>query len=112
MLQISQTEKPMCSATIDQMRLRRAINLPLAFQNFSFSGSQSEIHVVFNSLVEDFVICRLCCCVTRSVRSPFFFAANKKAARPEARLCAFPRTAALLSARHWTRSAGGTPRHP
>src|SRR5277367_4667444 len=29
MLQISQTEKPICSARIDQIRLRRAINLPL-----------------------------------------------------------------------------------
>jgi hypothetical protein len=45
MLQISQTEKPMCSATIDQIRLRRAMNLPLEFQNCVSSGFQSEIQV-------------------------------------------------------------------
>src|SRR3974377_987162 len=45
MLQISQTENPMCSATIDQIRLRRAMNLPLEFQNVSFSGFQSELQV-------------------------------------------------------------------
>src|SRR5665811_1156331 len=45
MLQISQTENPICSATIDQMRLRRAMTLPLEFQNASSSGSQSEIQV-------------------------------------------------------------------
>src|SRR5580692_3002320 len=45
MLQISQTENPICSATIDQMRLRLAMNLPLDSQNFSSSGFQSEIHV-------------------------------------------------------------------
>src|SRR3569833_3944845 len=43
MLQISQTENPMCSASIDQMRLRRATALPLDSQNFSSSGFQSEI---------------------------------------------------------------------
>src|SRR6476646_4577075 len=45
MLQISPTEKPICSATIDQIRLRRATALPPAFQNASSSGRQSEIHV-------------------------------------------------------------------
>src|SRR5262245_60924875 len=45
MLQTSQIEKPRCSATIDQMRLRRATACPLDFQYVSFSGSQSEIHV-------------------------------------------------------------------
>src|ERR1700681_3017305 len=45
MLQISQTENPICSATIDQMRLRRAMTLPLEFQNVSSSGFQSEIQV-------------------------------------------------------------------
>ncbi|OIQ74472.1 hypothetical protein GALL_438740 [mine drainage metagenome] len=45
MLQISQTENPMCSATIDQMRLRRAMTLPFEFQNASSSGFQSEIQV-------------------------------------------------------------------
>src|SRR5271155_632872 len=46
MLQISQTEKPICSATIDQMRLRRATNLPVVSQNFGSSGFQSEIQDV------------------------------------------------------------------
>src|SRR5262249_46863201 len=32
---------------------------------------------------------------------------QQKNCRPEARRCAFPRTAALLSARRWTRSARG-----
>src|ERR1700739_2713737 len=45
MLQISQTEKPMCSATMDQIKLRLAMNFPLACQNFSSSGFQSAIHV-------------------------------------------------------------------
>src|SRR6202795_2152913 len=45
MLQISQTEKPTCSAKIDQIRVRSAMNLPLASQNFSSSGSHSEIQV-------------------------------------------------------------------
>src|SRR5712675_976569 len=52
MLQISQTENPMCSATIDQMRLRRAMTLPLEFQNVSFSGFQSEIQVGSFELIE------------------------------------------------------------
>src|SRR5271155_3447812 len=47
MLQISQIEKPTCSATMDQMRLRRATNLPPDSQNFSSSGFQSVIQVVF-----------------------------------------------------------------
>src|SRR5258708_3204710 len=47
MLQISQTENPMCSATIDQMRLRRAMTLPLVFQNVSSSAFQSEIQAGF-----------------------------------------------------------------
>src|SRR5215468_255624 len=47
MLHISQIEKPRCSAKIDQMRLRRAMNLPLAFQNFSSSGSQCAIQAEF-----------------------------------------------------------------
>src|SRR5262249_40767640 len=54
MLQISQIENPRCSATIDQMRFRRAMNLPLDSQYFSFSGSQSEIQVVFRSPMRDF----------------------------------------------------------
>src|SRR6516164_5997693 len=54
MLQISQTENPMCSATIDQIRLRRAMNLPLEFQNVSFSGFQSEIQVGSLELISRF----------------------------------------------------------
>ncbi len=54
MLQMSQIEKPICSATIDQIKLRRAMNLPLGFQNFSSSGFQSEIQVVARSLIGDF----------------------------------------------------------
>src|SRR5580700_1445611 len=45
MLQIIQIEKPRCSAKIDQIRLRRAMNLPLDSQNFSSSGFHSEIQV-------------------------------------------------------------------
>src|ERR1700738_3412383 len=55
MLQISQTENPICSATIDQIRLRRAMTLPLVFQNVSSSGFHSEIHVGFCSLIGDFL---------------------------------------------------------
>src|ERR1700733_3232164 len=55
MLQISQTENPMCSATIDQMRLRRAMTLPLVFQNVSSSGFQSEIQVGFGVLIGNFL---------------------------------------------------------
>ena len=43
MLQISQTEKPKFSARIDQNRLRRAMRLPVVFQNVSSSGFHSEI---------------------------------------------------------------------
>src|SRR5260370_27098691 len=46
MLQTSQIEKPRCSAKIDQIRLRRAINLPLDSQYFSSSGFQFEIQAV------------------------------------------------------------------
>src|SRR6478672_8108681 len=51
MLQISQIEKPRCSATIDQMRLRWATALPLDFQKFSSSGFHSEIQVGFRLLI-------------------------------------------------------------
>jgi hypothetical protein len=40
--------------TIDQIRLRRATNLPLRFQNFSSSGFQSEIQVSVRSSIGDF----------------------------------------------------------
>src|SRR6267154_4427352 len=55
MLQISQTENPMCSATIDQMRLRLATTLPVEFQNVSSSGLQSEIQLWFGVLIRDFL---------------------------------------------------------
>src|SRR6187549_3139465 len=45
MLHTSQIEKPRCSATIDQIRLRRAIHLPCASQNVASSGRQSDIHL-------------------------------------------------------------------
>src|SRR5258708_17409993 len=53
MLQISQTENPMCSATIDQMRLRRAMTLPVEFQKTASSGFHSEIQVGFCLLIRD-----------------------------------------------------------
>src|ERR1700733_13707567 len=65
MLQISQIEKPRCSAMIDQMRLRLAMALPLDSQNVASSGFQSEIQRVFASLIEDFLSARL-----RRRRSP------------------------------------------
>jgi len=49
MLQISQIEKPRCSATIDQMRLRCAMALPVVFQNTSSSGFHSAIQVEFGA---------------------------------------------------------------
>src|ERR1700739_4402984 len=55
MLQISQTENPICSATIDQMRLRRATTLPVVFQNVSSSGFHSEIQLGFCLLIKDFL---------------------------------------------------------
>src|ERR1700722_10888987 len=55
MLQISQTENPICSATIDQMRLRRATTLPVLFQKVSSSGFHSEIQVGFCLLIKDFL---------------------------------------------------------
>src|SRR5215471_11989037 len=45
MLQISQIEKPRCSARIDQKRFRLAMNFPFDSQNCSSSGFQSEIQV-------------------------------------------------------------------
>jgi hypothetical protein len=44
MLHSSHTEKPMCSAKIEKIRLRFAMDLPRASQNSSFSGSQRAIH--------------------------------------------------------------------
>src|SRR6267154_4002687 len=61
MLQISQTENPMCSATIDQMRLRLATTLPVEFQNVSSSGLQSEIQLWFGVLIRDFLSDRALC---------------------------------------------------
>src|SRR5882724_5393589 len=42
-LQISQMENPMFSATIDQIRLRRATDLPVFSQKTGSSGFHSEI---------------------------------------------------------------------
>src|ERR1700755_975746 len=65
MLQISQTENPMCSATIDQIRLRRAMVLPVVFQNVSSSGFHSEIQVEFDLLTEDSLSAAQCPFVRR-----------------------------------------------
>src|SRR5579862_727096 len=51
MLQISQIEKPRCSATIDQIRLRRAMNLPVEFQKSGSSGRQSDIQLEVRVLI-------------------------------------------------------------
>src|SRR5438270_997718 len=67
MLQISQTENPMCSATIDQMRLRRAMTLPLDSQNFSSSGFQSEIQAGSLELIRNSFAQRLCANVAGSL---------------------------------------------
>jgi len=42
MLQISQTENPICSATIDQIRLRRATTLPLEFRTSHLPDSNPK----------------------------------------------------------------------
>src|SRR3954453_20906305 len=52
MLQTSQIEKPICSATIDQIRLRRAIRFPRVSQNASSSGCQSDIQLVCRLRIE------------------------------------------------------------
>src|SRR5215510_211846 len=51
MLQISQIEKPRCSARMDQKRLRLATNFPFDSQNCSSSGFQSVIQVDRGSLM-------------------------------------------------------------
>src|SRR5712691_3562678 len=83
MLQISQIEKPRCSATIDQMRLRRAMNLPFDSQYALFSGSQSEIQVVLDLLIEE--------SLSERCRRP----KNKKPPPQGARKRLSPRAAAL-----------------
>src|SRR5829696_3824066 len=45
MLHNSHAENPMCSAKIDQIKLRRAIGLPTVSQNFGSSGRQSSIQL-------------------------------------------------------------------
>src|SRR5262245_17884792 len=55
MLQMSQIEKPRCSAKIDQMRLRWAMNLPVDFQNVSSSGFHSEIQLELGLLIRVFL---------------------------------------------------------
>src|SRR5690242_12003895 len=68
MLQISQTEKPICSAMIDQIRLRRAMNLPFVFQNVSSSGFQSKIQIGLFSLINlPFVVQQ---CTVRALGGP------------------------------------------
>src|SRR6185369_13282920 len=52
MLHSSQIENPRCSAKIDQMRLRRATNLPVVSQNLGSSGCHSEIQVGLRSLID------------------------------------------------------------
>ncbi|GAC1379485.1 MAG: hypothetical protein NVSMB48_03120 [Marmoricola sp.] len=42
-LQITHTEKPMCSEKIEKIRLRRATCRPPLFQNVGSSGSQCAI---------------------------------------------------------------------
>jgi len=42
--QTDQIEKPMCSERMENARLRRATTRPVATQNASSSGRQSEIH--------------------------------------------------------------------
>ena len=48
---------------------------------------------------------RSCCPGRHALHVVPLFLGQQKSRRPEARHCAFPRTAALLSARRWTRSA-------
>src|SRR5215510_2272176 len=55
MLQMSQIEKPRCSAKIDQMRLRWAMDLPVDFQNVSSSGFHSEIQLELGLLIRVFL---------------------------------------------------------
>src|SRR5215469_2319461 len=55
MLQMSQIEKPRCSATIDQMRLRWAMNLPVDFQNVPSSGFHSEIQLGLRLFIRVFL---------------------------------------------------------
>src|ERR1700722_2897126 len=95
MLQVSQIEKPICSATIDQIKLRRAMNLPLASQNFVSSGFQSEIQEVLGSLI------LRCPSFECSPRLPRRIPGQKKAAVGKSARRSL-QTAALLSVRHWT----------
>src|SRR5215470_5698448 len=95
MLQISQIEKPRCSATIDQMRLRRAMTLPSAFQNFSSSGFQSAIQRVVSLLIEF---------SPSPLRGPAFSLGKTKAARRGA--CASLQSGGVAYvALRWTRGA-------
>src|SRR3954465_10024542 len=55
-LQISQTEKPRCSAKIDQIRLRLATALPPCSQNVSSSGRQSLIQCPLVAGGRDFAV--------------------------------------------------------
>src|ERR1700721_321979 len=106
MLQISQIEKPRCSAMIDQMRLRLAMALPLDSQNVASSGFQSAIQRVFASLIDDFLSARLR--RRRSPRvelatraTPGISSGQKQKPPSEARVERLPRAAALPVARRW-----------
>src|ERR1700722_3654088 len=93
MLQISQTENPICSATIDQMRLRRAITLPFEFQNVSSSGFHSEIQAG-SLLIRDFPFSTVAASARRT---------EARSGEAPVRRCQnsndwFPRTASMASA--------------
>src|ERR1700730_10086897 len=94
MLQISQIEKPTCSAAMDQMRLRRATNLSLDSQHFSASGFQSANHVAFRLLIENFPAgsCAVAQKPTvqrpRKARANFCHWKNRQFCRPPRETCA------------------------
>src|ERR1700752_2320668 len=92
MLQMSQTEKPICSVIIDQIRLRVAMNLPLLFQNFSSSGFQSEIQVLLCSPIGE--SSPVCCRCSAPDGAPFD---QTKSRRQTGALGASLLSAALLS---------------
>jgi hypothetical protein len=102
---------------IDQMRLRRATNLPVESQNFLSSGSQFAIQVGFVLLIENFLSdasfqcdpgrCRLLVVPLASL--PFTAAQKEKAAALKCAFAHFLRTAALLSAHRTTLGTSKAP---
>src|ERR1700692_4375426 len=94
MLQISQTENPICSATIDQIRLRRATTLPLEFQNVSSSGFQSEIQLGSCLLIRYF----LSTVIRIARRHGAAFRGGTSPAVSQIRMIGFRRTATIESA--------------